>query len=174
VVATLNNTLAAATLLAGSTPSSMAEVDLDAFVGLVVADIGPEARTRVVVESASDLRTVQLQPTTMRLALTNLLFNALSYSSPGSPVRLRVSDGTLAPALCFEVIDEGEGIAPALRRTVLEKGRRGPTARPGTGAGLGLYIVQRVVDQHRGSLELLGNEPHGTIARILIPQGVDS
>jgi signal transduction histidine kinase len=71
-------------------------------------------------------------------------------------------------------MDLGSGIAPALQPTVLDKGTRGQNARPGTGAGLGLYIVRRVVELHRGRIELLPNAPRGTIVRICIPQGVEA
>ena len=174
VMGTLNNTLAAATLLAVGERGTLAETDLDTLVGLVVRDIGLDERARVAVEPCSELRTAQLQPMMMRLALCNLLVNALAYSPPGSPVRLRVSDSENPPSLCFEVMDLGSGIAPALQPTVLDKGTRGQNARPGTGAGLGLYIVRRVVELHRGRIELLPNAPRGTIVRICIPQGVEA
>jgi len=174
VIGTLNNALAAATMLTAGDPGGVAEVDLDALVDLVVHDIGPEERHRVVVESRSELRTAQLQPAMMRLALCNLLVNALAYSPPSSPVRLRISDREDPPSLCFEVADEGPGIPPALLPTVFDKGTRGANARAGTGAGLGLYIVRRVVDRHRGCVELVPGEPRGTIVRICIPQGIEA
>ena len=174
VMGTLNNTLAAATLLAVGERGTVAETDLDTLVDLVVCDIGLDERARVTVESCSELRTAQLQPMMMRLALCNLLVNALSYSPPGSPIRLRVSDSESPPSLCFEVIDQGPGIPAALQPTVLDKGTRGQDARAGTGAGLGLYIVRRVAELHRGKIELLPNAPRGTIVRICVPQGVEA
>jgi signal transduction histidine kinase len=174
VIGTLNNALAAATMLTTGADSALAEADLDALVGLVVHDIGPEERGRVRIEGRSELRTAQLQPAMMRLALCNLLVNALAYSPPGSPVQLRIFDSEEPAALCFEVVDEGPGIAPALLPTVFDKGTRGAHAKAGTGAGLGLYIVRRVVDRHHGSVEILPHAPHGTIARISIPQGIEA
>jgi len=174
VMGTLNNTLAAATLLAVGERGTLAETDLDTLIGLVVRDIGVDERTRVTVELCSELRTAQLQPMMMRLALCNLLVNALANSPSDSPVRLRVSDSENPPSLCFEVIDVGSGIAPSLQPTVFNKGTRGQNARAGTGAGLGLYIVRRVVELHRGRIELVPNAPRGTIVRICIPQGVEA
>jgi signal transduction histidine kinase len=174
VIGTLNNALAAATMLTAGDSGGVADVDLDALVDLVVHDIGPEERARVRVESASELRTAQLQPTMMRLALCNLLVNALAYSPPGSPVVLRIFDGEDPPSLCFDVADEGPGISPALLPTVFDKGTRGANARAGTGAGLGLYIVRRVADRHQGRIEVLPNTPRGTIVRLSIPQGIEA
>ena len=174
VIGTLNNALAAATMLTAGDTGSVAEVDLDALISLVVHDIGPDERARVSIESRSELRTAQLQPAMMRLALCNLLVNALAYSPPGSPVRLSIVDEEDPPSLCFEVADEGPGIAPELLPTVFDKGTRGANAKAGTGAGLGLYIVRRVVDRHHGSVEVLPRSPQGTIVRIRIPQGVEA
>jgi signal transduction histidine kinase len=174
VIGTLNNTLAAATMLTAGEPGPLAEVDLDALIDLVVHDIGPDERPRITVHSGSELRTAQLQPATMRLALCNLLVNALTYSPPGAPVRLSVFDGDDPPTLCFEVADQGGGIAAELLPRVFDKGTRGANARPGTGAGLGLYIVRHVVERHHGRIEVLPAEPHGTIVRIHIPQGIEA
>jgi signal transduction histidine kinase len=174
VIGTLNNALAAATMLTSGDTGSVAEVDLDAFIGLVVHDIGTDERGRVEVLPQSELRTVQLQPALMRLALCNLLVNALAYSPSGSPVRLTVTDREEPPSLCFEVTDEGPGIAPELMPSIFEKGTRGPNAKAGTGAGLGLYIVRRVVDRHHGSIEVLPRMPRGTIVRLSIPQGIEA
>jgi two-component system phosphate regulon sensor histidine kinase PhoR len=37
------------------------------------------------------------------------------------------------------------------------------------GTGLGLFIVKGLIDKHGGQLELLDNEPQGTIFRIYLP-----
>lgn len=174
VIGTLNNALAAAMMLASGDLGSIGETDLDTLIGLVVRDIGQEQRARVSVEVSSELRTVQLQPALMRLALCNLLVNALAYSPSGSPVRLRISDSDDPPALCFEVADAGSGIPSALLPRLFEQGTRGPDARAGTGAGLGLYIVRRVVEHHHGRIDVMPNTPRGTIVRMNIPQGIEA
>jgi signal transduction histidine kinase len=172
VIGTLNNALAAALLLSSGAPGEPTDTDLDTLVALVLGDIGPEDRARIAVHNGSELRTALLQPMLMRLALCNLLVNALKYSPPGAPVHLHIGDSDDPPALCFEVADEGSGIEADLMPTVFERGTRGPRARPGTGAGLGLYIVRQVVQMHRGSIAIEPREPHGTIVRMRIPQGI--
>ena len=173
VIGTLNNALAAATLLTTGAADVMADTDLHTLVGLVVRDIAVEDRPRVVMDSLTGTRTVQLQPVLMRLALTNLLFNALAYSPPGSPVRLRIYDSEEPLAMVFEVVDTGDGISAELLPRVFDKGTRGTNTRATTGAGLGLYIVRKVVDTHRGTVEIVPNTPRGSIVRVSIPQGVE-
>jgi signal transduction histidine kinase len=173
VIGTLNNALAAASLLTSGAIDVMADTDLHTLVGLVVRDIAVEDRPRVVIDSRTGTRTVQLHPILMRLALTNLLFNALAYSPPGSVVRLRISDSEEPLAMVFEVEDAGDGISAELLPRVFDKGTRGTHARATAGAGLGLYIVRKVVDMHHGTVEIVPNRPRGSIVRMSIPQGVE-
>lgn len=173
VIGTLNNALAAATMLTSGNTEAICDTDLDTFIQLVVHDLTPEGRQRLVIESTNGKRTVQLQPVLMRLALCNLLVNALAYSPPGSTVRLIVAESEEPLALTFEVVDSGEGIPSELRPTVFDKGTRGRNASRMSGAGLGLYIVRKVVDLHGGRIDILENRPTGSIIRVSIPQGVE-
>ena len=172
VIGTLNNALAAATMLTSGNTEAICDTELDTFIQLVVHDLTPKDRDRLVVESATGNRTVQLQPVLMRLALCNLLVNALAYSPRASVVRLVVAETEEPLALTFEVIDEGEGIPHELRPTLFDKGTRGRNASTKAGAGLGMYIVRRVIDLHQGRIEIHGNKPRGSIIRVSIPQGV--
>ena len=173
VIGTLNNALAAATMLTSGNTEAICDTELDTFIQLVVHDLTPEGRQRLAIESTAGNRTVQLQPVLMRLALCNLLVNALAYSPAGSIVRLLVADSEEPLALTFEVVDSGEGIPRELRPTIFDKGTRGRNASKTSGAGLGLYIVRRVVDLHGGRIDILDNEPTGSIIRVSIPQGVE-
>jgi len=173
VIGTLNNALAAATMLTSGATEPIADTDLDTLIGLVVHDMAAEERSRIAIESHSAMRTVQVQPLLMRLALSNLLSNALAYSPSGSAVQLRIRDSEEPPAIVLEVADRGDGIAGDLLPRVFDKGSRGSNARARSGAGLGLYIVRRVVDLHKGSIEIVPNTPRGSIARMTIPQGIE-
>jgi len=172
VIGTLNNALAAATMLTTGSSEPTAYTDLDALVGLVVHDMAVGDRPRVLVESQTLTRNVQLQPVLMRLALSNVVANALAYSPTGSKVRLRISESEDPLAIVFEVVDEGGGIPPELLPHIFDKGTRGRHAREASGAGLGLFIVRKVVGLHHGSVDILPNSPQGSIVRMAIPQGV--
>lgn len=77
----------------------------------------------------------------------NVLDNACKWAR--SRVMLKIEDG---PGLVFSVEDDGPGCAPELREQLL---RRGVRADEDTaGHGLGLAIVQDIVEHYRGSLQL--------------------
>lgn len=173
VIGALNNALAAATLLTSGASDVVVDTDLHALIGLVVRDIAVEDRSRVAVEALTAARTVPLQPALMRLALSNLLFNALAFSPRDSLVHLRIGDGADPPTVVFEVEDSGDGFPSELLPRAFDEGTRATQARSGAGAGagLGLYIVRKVVDRHRGSVEIVPNRPRGSIVRMSIPRG---
>lgn len=172
ITSILDNTLAATTLLSTESQLAPVEADLQTLVALCVADLAPPARLRILVEHDPGLRTAAFDPGLMRLALRNLLVNALAYSPAGSAVVLRVSEQEEPLAIVFEVVDQGRGIAEAYRRRVFERGVRAPHAQS-AGQGLGLYIVRRVAELHGGSAEVMPPRPGtaGACLRLTIPQG---
>jgi two-component system, OmpR family, sensor kinase len=173
VIGALNNNLTAATMLVAGSPPVLIDTELVSLIDLVLHDLDASQRDRVVVDYAPDLaRTVQLQPGLARLALCNLLTNALNYSPSNRPVRLKVSESDEPLSLSFEVIDQGEGMPQEVLSHLFERGRRGSNARSVTGAGLGLYLVHQIVRLHGGTLEVNSKPPCGTTIRMTLPQGV--
>ena len=173
VIGTLDNTLAAGTILAvGGRAGASSDTDLPTLINLVMHDIAADLRPRIHVQWDTETRTVQLHPALMRLTIRNLLNNALNYAPDDTMVELRIAESDDPLALILEVIDQGPGISDELRPRLFEKGSRGQTHRNRAGAGLGLFIVRSVVQLHQGSVEALANAPQGTIMRLVLPQGL--
>jgi len=171
VQAGIDNTLAVAALLAGGQPVRRADADIDTMVAVAIADMPLAERARVRVQRETRTRTAEMDMGLMRLALRNLLSNALKYSPPGSPVRLRIADSDAPLALLIDVIDEGPGIEPAFVPQMFERGARGERALGRPGHGLGLYITRRALELQGGRVELLASGPEGTAMRIVLAQG---
>ena len=173
VIGTLDNTLAAGTILAvGGKAGSSSETDLPTLIQLVLHDIAADLRPRIDVVWLTNTRTVQLHPALMRLTIRNLLNNALAYAPVDTQVQLRISETEEPLALILEVVDYGPGIPDELRPRLFEKGSRGTNSRHRAGAGLGLFIVRSVLQLHQGTVEALANRPQGTVMRLVIPQGI--
>jgi two-component system, OmpR family, sensor histidine kinase MprB len=96
-------------------------------------------------------------------AVTNLLDNAVKWSPPGGTVRIRLNHGTLT------VDDEGPGIAPGDREHVFERFYRSQESRSMPGSGLGLSIVNQVIERHSGSVRVDQNDCGGTRMVIQLP-----
>jgi signal transduction histidine kinase len=172
VLASIDNTLAVAALLARPDPIARADTDIDALLSVAVADISLPQRLRIRIERHTRTRTASMDMSLMRLALRNLLNNALQHSPPDADVVLRVADSDEPLALLLDVVDAGSGIAadlvPRLFERAIHKGRlRAPL---GQGHGLGLYIVRRVMELHAGAVQLQANSLQGVTMRLVINQ----
>lgn len=90
-------------------------------------------------------------------ALGNLVDNAVKYTPKGGQVdlSLRVTD----KAVTIEVADNGPGISPELHGEVFRRFFRADSSRSTPGSGLGLSLVQAVIQLHGATIELLDNCP---------------
>ena len=101
----------------------------------------------------------------VRQILVNLISNAIRYTAKGGvSVHLLWKDA----ALHIEVKDSGIGIAEEFQEKVFVAFSRIAQA-PGSGAGLGLSIVKRLVKQMLGTLDLKSTLGEGTCFRIVLP-----
>ncbi len=172
ISATLDNTVAVATQLVSSSGRvGTAETDLQMLVALCLGDLAPEERERVQLDYRADARSAMLEPTLVRLAMRNLLTNALQHGPPEAPVQLRVLDSDDPLALVIEVVDQGHGIPEALRQRIVDDSTPGASSTAVPGGGLGLHVVKRVARLHGGSIEWRPNRPHGSVLRLTLPQG---
>lgn len=169
VMASIDNTLAAGALLAGTESIARQHTDLSMLVRLTCGDLMPADRGRVQVEVTSGSGHAGIDPGLMRLALRNLLSNALKFSPAGSPVRVIISDADDGHHVCIDVADQGPGLEAELLPRLFERGGRGRLRTGEQGHGLGLYIVHRTMVLHHGSVHLVCNGPRGATFRLMIP-----
>ncbi len=102
----------------------------------------------------------------LQQAVANLLDNALKFTPAGSTVRLEAH--RRENRVMIRVIDGGPGIPEADRPRAVERFFRGETARNTPGSGLGLALVQAVMQLHGGELRLADAAP-GLSATLCLP-----
>jgi two-component system OmpR family sensor kinase len=113
--------------------------------------------------------TVEGDPATLAILLSNLLDNALRYTPRGG--RIDVAVDADADAVTLSVADTGPGIALADRERVFDRFVRGSDVSE-SGSGLGLSIVKRIAEAHRASIALdAPAEGSGLIVRVRFPLG---
>jgi len=102
----------------------------------------------------------------------NLLENARRYGArEHQPPDVDILIQTRADRLLIDVRDRGPGISPKDIARVMRPFSRGEAARTdGSGAGLGLSIVERLLSRAGGSLRLLPREGGGLTARMDLPR----
>lgn len=164
VLAGVDNALAVASLVARHGEAVMAESDVDLLIQIAVADMPAPDRERVRVQRETGARTVLLDPNLTRLALRNLLANALTISPPEAVVTVRLSD---APeGIYLDVIDCGPGVDAAVLPRLFQRGARGPAHERRGSHGLGLYIVRRAMELQGGRASLWQTGPQGSTFRL--------
>jgi len=110
--------------------------------------------------SGEDLA-VEADEQLLRQVLFNLLINAIQAADPDGKIQIFVQRAGPAEAV-LEVRDDGPGVPPENRREIFKP--YFTTHQKGT--GLGLAVVQQIVQAHGWEITCLGNEPRGAIFRV--------
>lgn len=125
----------------------------------------PAHRDRLSLQTGEGLPpVVVVDAQRLRQVLLNLLTNAIRHGHDGAVVLrvYRAPDGS--DALCFEVQDEGPGIADEDRERIFQpfSHANAPSPVPSSGAGLGLAISRQLVRLMGGELALDSKPGHGS------------
>ncbi|WP_119841285.1 ATP-binding protein [Salinibacter ruber] len=109
-------------------------------------------------------------PEGLRIALQNLISNAVKYTEPGGDVWIRVRTGDEAAVL--EVEDTGVGMDPAQTETLFEPFRQESEGmgREYEGTGLGLAVTKEAVEQMGGAIEVETEKGAGSRFTVRLPE----
>ena len=128
--------------------------------------------TKINVDIAPDIPLLDGDRPGLTSVVVNLLENAAKYSQP-DPVIYTVLQRGGDSEIVWTVADNGPGIPDREKRRVWTKFYRvgNEDTRSTKGTGLGLFIVKQIIDKHGGQIELLDNQPRGTVFRVYLPVG---
>ena len=110
---------------------------------------------------------IQADERLLQHILTNLLSNAVKYSDAGRAVRFEL--GRAGEEMLCVIRDQGIGIPEADRKRLFNAFHRGRNVADRPGTGLGLVIVKRCVDLHRGKIKVQSKPGKGTIVTVRLP-----
>lgn len=153
------------------------EVKLDAIVGDVVSDffdaaeakgihltwrMQPEAFPRLTANEES-----------LRQVFINLVDNAIKYGQDGDEIEVTLEANEGKHVIYVRISDTGPGIpeedwALIFHKGYTVEGARGRPAKEGS-QGLGLYVAKRVVETHKGAIEVTSELGKGTTFAITLP-----
>jgi signal transduction histidine kinase len=172
----VENTMNAARLDAGKVPLRVEEFAPEELARDLAESVRalPEAGRGVDVrwEIAPDLPRVRLDRLKVKEIVQNLVSNALKFTPRGE---VRVSLGREGDRLHIAVRDTGLGIPPEAQARIFgmfERVERVDIAGP-AGIGLGLYIVNRLVELMRGKAALESTPGAGSCFTVLLPLWLD-
>jgi two-component system OmpR family sensor kinase len=123
--------------------------------------------TLILPNAPWPLPDVKGDPDLLLLAIHNLLDNAVKFTSPGDTIEVRAFDD--GNDTVIEVADTGPGIPEIEIDRVWEELYRGEHARSVPGTGLGLPLVQAIIEQHHGTVGLRSRPDQGTVFSVRLP-----
>jgi signal transduction histidine kinase len=129
----------------------------------IVTVLAQERGVSVENRSAKILTKVSMDAMRMKQVIINLVMNGVQASSPGQTVTVCTRRSRVA--LLIDISDNGCGIPPEQRDSIFTPFFT--TKKEGT--GLGLAIVKKIVEAHKGRVEILDNSRAGVTFRIVVP-----
>jgi two-component system, OmpR family, sensor histidine kinase BaeS len=159
---------------AGALPLHLEPTDLAVTIGEAAAGFraaATAAGVSIEVDVAEGVPLLDLDPVRMREVVSNLVANALRYTSTGGTIRLEAAVSAGPPGAAgndieIRVRDTGAGIAPDVLPHVFDRFAKSPESR---GSGLGLAIAKDLVEAHGGTITAESKLGAGSTFRILLP-----
>lgn len=144
-------------------------IPLAPFVGMLLSETGElwgERQLELDLRDAGGAAVVG-DRSLLKTAFLNLIDNAVKYSKGGDPVSVSIRTEGDEAVVMFR--DTGRGIAADELERVFEKYYRGACSTNTRGAGVGLYLVRRIIEQHVGRVILESSGTGGTVATVRLP-----
>ena len=157
MAALVNNLLNVSKLETGSMSPERNRIKLDDLLRDAFSHALPRAESRnmkLTLEIPRELAAVSIDKDLFRIALNNLMTNAIKYNRDGGDVALVAEEGD--NEIVITVRDSGIGIAPEDQARIFEKfyRARDGEAQSRGGHGLGLFLACQIVELHHGRITL--------------------
>jgi signal transduction histidine kinase len=159
---------------AGQIPIARQIVSLGDLAQRVTAqlEVLAEEKQQSLALTLAEPVTAYVDPVVLRLALVNLVDNAIQYSPAGSRITVRIGANSSPNAneALIDVEDNGPGIPAIHHDRLFDRFYRVDASRTrqggGVGLGLGLAIARWAVECQDGRLEVISEEGTGSVFRI--------
>lgn len=164
---TIDDILDIAAIEANVLDLDLGDVDIFALLDQAldyVATKAEDTKKNLILDCPMDIGVIRADERRLKQIIYNLLSNALRFTKPGGQIFLGARPAA-SGGVTIWVKDDGVGIPSDRQPQVFEsfKSSRG-------GAGLGLALVQRFVEQHGGWVELESEEGQGTHVTFYMPR----
>ncbi len=167
----------------GATDRRFETVDLRHLIEELKNDFEEALREKSGTIETANLREVKIIPLQFRQVMFNLISNSLKFASPERPpvIRIETTNGINADDLRTKfiprdesyyrvtVVDNGIGFDPLYKEKIFEVFQRLHAKDEYSGTGVGLAIVKKIVENHRGYIEAVAVPDKGARFDIYLP-----
>ncbi len=164
-----SNILIAAQLEGGKHHVNLQNVNFTELVDHCLKDLSGHYPFRQFTCDIHEEIWINAEPLLIQILISNLLENAVKYSSIDSSVAVHLYKENNKAR--FSVTDEGLGIAAQEKKKIFNKFYRvgSEAMRKTKGTGLGLFLCKKIVRDHKGNIVVIDNKPQGSIFIVQIP-----
>lgn len=170
----ISNMLDFSRIEAGRKQYEMVTVSLPELVRQIMDSYSGYIRAngfRLELEVDDTIPPLALDTDAIRLALVNLLQNAVKYSGNDKYIRVRLYRDNQNTAAVLEVEDHGIGLQEKEIKKIFQRFYRTPGSHVQTveGSGLGLFLVRHTIQAHGGAVTVESQPGKGSCFRITLP-----
>jgi signal transduction histidine kinase len=167
VTMALSNAIIAASLLDRQSEFKSARCETRSIIEMAITDSIQRPKERIDFQFSSGAEFITADPILLRIAIRNLIDNALKYSPDGTRIRINVAENEEWMGVNICVQNEEVDSAWSKELDVFAPRIRGKNATT-HGAGLGLFIVAETVKLHNGSVKTRV-DGHARVFEIFLP-----
>lgn len=158
----------------GRLPLSKRTVDTNRIVRQCVEELQQDRKGRLVEIVIGDLPACEADPALLKQAFLNLLSNALKYTRARERAHIEIAGSTQDGQQLFSVRDDGVGFDMCYANKLFGVFQRLHAAEEYEGTGVGLAIVQRVVQRHGGRVWAEAEIGKGATFYLTLPVAAES
>lgn len=144
------------------------DIARDAIKDVKYIIVSSNKNIKIQLETQEKLLLIACDPIRVMQIMSNLLNNAVQYSSNG---QITLSIEQVKHEIMISVADNGSGVPDNEKKEVFkpfyESSRTKTSAK---GRGLGLAIVRELVELHKGRIHVVDNKPYGSIFKVYLPK----
>ncbi len=147
-------------------------LDMNRLMMGIVSSMEFQLKEKGVVLQIEDLPDCMGDEVLITQVFANLIDNAQKYLEPSRPGEMTISGKIANGSSAYAITDNGIGIPQEQHARIFQVFNR-LNPQYGKGEGLGLAIVQRIIDRHQGKIEVESLPGKGTTFHVFFPRAIE-
>jgi len=147
-------------------------LEMNHLITGIVSSMEFQLKKKGVVLHIGDLPDCMGDDVLVTQVFANLIDNAQKYLEPSRPGEISITGKTVNGWSAYAITDNGIGISPEHHARIFQVFHR-LSPQHEKGEGLGLAIVQRIIDRHQGKIEVESLPENGTTFQVYFPRAID-